>query len=260
MPCDCRIPGLALVHEFIADPQLDRRRSAVVGVTDAAIRLAANMGLSCYSLSSSDPSSLDWQSVAHALLDAPRTAVVSRKTRETNITVSVDLDQKSEPEISTGIGFFDHMLEQLGKHGGFGLKVKCEGDLEVDEHHTVEDVALALGAALRQALGDKRGIGRYGFLLPMDEAEAQVSLDLSGRAYFVFNGEFKRENVGGLPTELVPHFFRSLSDSLAATLHITLRGENAHHLVESSFKGVARALQLAIRRDGDELPTTKGTL
>jgi imidazoleglycerol phosphate dehydratase HisB len=152
------------------------------------------------------------------------------------------------------------MLEQIAKHGGFALDLECKGDLEVDEHHTVEDCALALGEALRKALGDKRGIGRYGFLLPMDEARAQVAIDLSGRAYAVFEGEFGREQVGGLPTELVPHFFRSLADSMGAAIHVAVTGENTHHQVEACFKGVGRALRMALRREGDDLPSTKGVL
>jgi imidazoleglycerol phosphate dehydratase HisB len=152
------------------------------------------------------------------------------------------------------------MLEQLAKHGGFSLQLTCKGDLEVDEHHTVEDTALALGAALRQALGDKRGIGRYGFLLAMDEAEAQVAIDLSGRPYAVWEGRFGRQDVGGLPTEMVPHFFRSLAETLGAALHVKVTGENTHHMVESSFKGVGRALRQAFRREGTELPSTKGVL
>ena len=150
------------------------------------------------------------------------------------------------------------MLEQIAKHGGFSLEVECDGDLEVDEHHTVEDTAICIGDAMRKALGDKRGIGRYGFLLPMDESEAKVSLDLSGRAFFVFHGEFNRDKVGGLPTELVPHFFHSLADSLGAALHISVTGDNAHHMVEACFKSVGRALRQAIRREGDGIPSTKG--
>jgi imidazoleglycerol-phosphate dehydratase/histidinol-phosphatase len=158
------------------------------------------------------------------------------------------------------LGFFDHMLEQIARHGGFALELDCTGDLRIDEHHTVEDCALALGSALREALGDKHGIARYGFLLPMDEAQAQVTLDLSGRPYFVWAGRFGRERVGELPTELVPHFFRSLAESLGAALHIQVRGENTHHMVEACFKAVGRALRQAIRREGNELPTTKGLL
>ena len=172
----------------------------------------------------------------------------------------LELDEAGSNAISTGIGFFDHMLEQLAKHGGFGLQLRCEGDLHIDEHHTVEDCALALGEALRRALGNKAGIGRYGFLLAMDEAQAQVAIDLSGRAFAVFEGRFAREQVGTLPTELVPHFFRSLCDSLGANLHLAVRGENAHHMVEGCFKAVARALRQALRREGDALPSTKGVL
>ena len=161
---------------------------------------------------------------------------------------------------TTGIGFFDHMLEQLAKHGGFALDLSCLGDLHIDEHHTVEDCALALGEALKKALGDKRGIGRYGFLLPMDEARAQVAIDLSGRAYAVFEGQFGREQVGALPSELVPHFFRSLADSLGAAIHVTVKGENTHHMIEACFKAVGRALRQALRREGSDLPSTKGVL
>jgi imidazoleglycerol-phosphate dehydratase/histidinol-phosphatase len=185
---------------------------------------------------------------------------VRRETRETRIEVSVDLDAEKPVKIGTGIGFFDHMLDQVAKHGGFALTLSCAGDLQVDEHHTVEDVALALGEALRVALGDKRGIGRFGFVLPMDETEARVSLDLSGRPYLVFEGTFPRPEVGALPTELVPHFFRSLADSLGANLHINVRGENTHHMVEACFKGLGRALRQAIVRSGSSLPSTKGTL
>jgi len=185
---------------------------------------------------------------------------VTRQTRETAISVALDLDAEGPTRIATGIAFFDHMLEQIARHGGFALELSCQGDLAVDEHHTVEDTALALGQALRAALGDKHGIGRYGFLLAMDEAEAQVALDLSGRPYFVFEGRFTRERVGQLPTELVPHFFRSLADSLGAALHLAVRGENTHHMVESCFKGVGRALRQAIRIEGAALPSTKGAL
>ncbi len=152
------------------------------------------------------------------------------------------------------------MLEQVARHGGFSLELTCTGDLRVDEHHTVEDCALALGQALREALGDKRGIGRYGFVLPMDEALAQVAIDLSGRPYAVFTGRFGRDAVGELPTELVPHFFRSLADSLGAAIHVEVRGENTHHMIEACFKAVGRALRRAVRVRGEELPSTKGVL
>ena len=252
--CACRKPQLGLVTEYLADPSWDRARSAMVGDRDTDVALAKNMGIAGFKLGR-------WDDVARKLLRAPRTAVVKRVTKETAVTVIVDLDGKGRGRARTGIGFFDHMLEQIAKHGGFDLKVTVSGDLEVDEHHTVEDTGLALGAALRRALGDKVGIGRYGFLLPMDEAQTRVSLDLSGRPYFVFKGKLPREAVGGLPTELVPHFFRSLAESLGAALHIELRGENAHHMIESAFKGVGRSLRLAAARTGEAgLPTTKGAL
>ena len=191
---------------------------------------------------------------------ASREAKVVRQTSETSVEVYVDLDSSEPIEAETGIGFLDHMLEQLASHGGFALALRARGDLEVDEHHTVEDCALVLGEALRKALGDKRGIERYGFLLPMDESLAHVAIDLSGRPYSVFEGLFPREEVGGLPTELVPHFFRSLSQSLGAAIHIKVKGENTHHMVEACFKGVGRALRQAFRREGTALPSTKGTL
>jgi imidazoleglycerol-phosphate dehydratase / histidinol-phosphatase len=189
-----------------------------------------------------------------------RRAEVSRETAETCVHVRIDLDATTPLRARTGIGFFDHMLEQLAKHGGFALELECRGDLEVDEHHTVEDCALTLGEALKSALGTKHGIARYGFLLPMDESLAQVAIDLSGRPFAVFEGVFPRDAVGGLPTELVPHFFRSLSQSLGAAIHVKVTGENTHHMIESCFKGVGRSLRQAVRREGMELPSTKGML
>jgi imidazoleglycerol-phosphate dehydratase/histidinol-phosphatase len=256
--CSCRKPAIGLVRDFVNASPLDRERSAVVGDSDADLELARNLGVQGFKLGSAGAE--DWEAVAHALADRPRTAAVHRRTKETDIHVAVDLDSEAEPRAKTGLGFFDHMLEQLGKHGGFKLEVQCTGDLHIDEHHTVEDVALALGQALRQALGDKRGIQRYGFLLPMDEADAEVSVDLGGRAFLVFEAQFARDRVGDLPTELVPHFFRSLAETLGAAIHIRVRGDNTHHMVEVSFKAVARALRQAFKREGDELPTTKGQL
>jgi imidazoleglycerol-phosphate dehydratase/histidinol-phosphatase len=200
------------------------------------------------------------QDFLRTLCRAGRTASIRRITKETSIEVEVNLDRPAPVAISTGIAFFDHMLEQVARHGGFSLQLECKGDLAVDEHHTVEDCALALGQALREALGDKRGIARYGFLLPMDEARAQVAIDLSGRPYAVFEGHFTRDAVGGLPTELVPHFFRSLGESLGAAIHIQVTGENTHHMVEACFKGVGRALRQALRIESTELPSSKGAL
>jgi imidazoleglycerol phosphate dehydratase HisB len=185
---------------------------------------------------------------------------VERKTNETDIRVFVDLDADGSCAAETGIGFFDHMLDQLASHGGFTLELRCRGDLEIDEHHTVEDCALALGQALNAALGERRGIGRYGFVLPMDESLAEVAIDLSGRPAIVFEADFPRDNVGDFSTEMVKHFFASLSQSLGAAIHLKVRGENTHHMIEALFKGAGRALKPALARQGIELPSTKGTL
>ena len=194
----------------------------------------------------------------------PRTAEVTRETAETRVRVAVRLEGSGEAEVETGIGFFDHMLEQLARHSLIDLEVGAEGDLEVDEHHTVEDVGLTLGRALSDALGERRGIRRYGFLLPMDDALARVALDLGGRTHVEFRGEFDRERVGGLPTELVEEFVRSLARGLKANVHVSVEyGRNDHHKIEAVFKALARSLRDAVDRDprlGDELPTTKGTL
>ena len=256
--CACRKPAIGLVRDFANESPLDRERSAVVGDRDTDVELGRNLGLRGFKLGA--PGTETWEAIAHVLVDRPRTATVQRRTKETDIRVVVDLDSEADPRAKTGLGFFDHMLEQLGKHGGFKLDVQCTGDLHIDEHHTVEDVALTLGQALKEALGDKRGIQRYGFLLPMDEADAEVSVDLGGRPFLVFEAKFARDRVGDLPTELVPHFFRSLAETLGAAIHVRVRGENAHHMVEVSFKAVARSLRQAFKRDGDELPTTKGQL
>ena len=256
--CACRKPGIGLVRDFVNAAPLDRERSAMVGDRNTDVEFARNLGIQGFKLGA--PGAESWATIAHLLVDRPRTASVHRRTRETDIRVSVDLDSEAEPHATTGLGFFDHMLEQLGKHGGFKLDVQCSGDLHIDEHHTIEDVALTLGQALREALGDKRGIQRYGFLLPMDEADAEVSIDLGGRPFLVFDGAFPRDRVGELPTELVPHFFRSLAETLSAAIHVRVRGENAHHMIEVCFKATARALRQAFVRHGDELPTTKGQL
>ncbi len=256
--CACRKPSPGHLGDYLATISLDRDQSFVAGDRATDLEFARNIGVQGFRVDPVDAGS--WPGIAHTVVDRPRTATVERRTRETKISAVVDLDAEAPVSIRTGIGFFDHMLEQIAKHGGFSLTLSCDGDLQVDEHHTVEDVALALGEALRSALGDKRGIGRFGFLLPMDETEAQVSLDLSGRAYLVFDGTFPRPEVGQLPTELVPHFFRSVADSLGANLHITVRGENTHHMVEACFKGFGRTLRQAIARTGTSLPSTKGTL
>jgi imidazoleglycerol-phosphate dehydratase / histidinol-phosphatase len=256
--CDCRKPRSGLLREFLRDGEVDLSGSAVIGDRDTDLELARNIGVRGLLVKRHGGTHETWAAVVHEL--TARRASIERNTRETRITVSVDLDATAPVSIATGIGFFDHMLEQLAKHGGFALSLTCQGDLAVDEHHTVEDCALAIGEALRKALGRKLGINRYGFLLPMDEARTQVAIDLSGRAYAVFEGRFGREEVGGLATELVPHFFRSLADSLGAAVHISVSGENSHHMIESCFKGTGRALRQAFRREGSELPSTKGVL
>jgi len=183
-----------------------------------------------------------------------------RKTNETDISVRVNLDDVSQTKIETGIGFYDHMLEQISKHGGMGLTLSCEGDLHIDAHHTVEDTALAFGAALKQALGDKAGIGRYGYTIPMDETQAQVAIDLSGRPAAVFRGEFPTDHVGDFPVEMCPHFFESLAQTLGAAIHIDVKGDNSHHMIEACFKGVGRALRPALAVSGNDIPSTKGSL
>jgi imidazoleglycerol-phosphate dehydratase / histidinol-phosphatase len=256
--CDCRKPKLGLVQPYLAATRVDLPASAVIGDRLSDIEFARNLGVRGLRVQLAGAPDETWPAVADELLN--RRAVYSRATKETHVDVKVDLDAEGPIHISTGHAFFDHMMEQLARHGGFALTLGSVGDLHVDEHHTVEDCALALGSALRQALGDKRGIGRYGFLLPMDESRVQVAIDLSGRSYAVFEGKFPRTEVGGLATELVSHFFRSLGETLGAAIHISVSGENTHHMVEACFKGVGRALRQALRREGGELPSTKGVL
>ena len=189
-----------------------------------------------------------------------RRAEVVRDTKETRIAVAVDLDATSPRAIRTGLGFYDHMLDQVAAHGGFSLTLACEGDLEIDAHHSLEDCALALGAALRQALGERRGIARFGFVLPMDEAEAQVSIDLGGRPYSVFDGAFAGAHIGEWPTEMTAHVFRSLAEAMGAAIHVSVKGENDHHKTEACFKAFGRALRQAVRIEGEAVPSTKGVL
>lgn len=246
-PNETRKPKLGMVLHYLREG-FDRERSAMVGDRLTDMEFARNLGVRGLRVG---PLGMAWSEVAHQLLDAPRTAQVQRNTKETQISVSVDLDREASAHVQTGIGFFDHMLEALGKHGGFALSLKCAGDLHIDEHHTIEDCALALGTALKQALGDKRGIARYAFVLPMDETRASATLDLSGRPYFVFDGRIERARVGAFPTELLPHFFRSLCESLGANLHLSVQGDNDHHQIEACFKVVARCLRQAFVRQGD---------
>jgi imidazoleglycerol-phosphate dehydratase/histidinol-phosphatase len=258
--CACRKPKSGMVQDFMAAGAIDRQRSFMIGDRDTDMEFAANIGVQGLRIRLDGAAEESWPAIARRILEQSRSARLHRKTKETDIEVSLDLSREGPTTVATGLGFFDHMLEQIAKHGGFALELRCNGDLHIDEHHTVEDCALALGAALRSALGDKRGISRYGFLLAMDEAEAQIALDISGRPYFLWEGRFDRERVGELPTELVPHFFRSFAQTLGAALHISVRGENSHHMIESCFKGVGRSLRQAIRLEGRELPSTKGSL
>ena len=258
--CACRKPSLGMIEAYLAAQSIDKTRSYMIGDRDTDMEFAANLGVWGLKVRLQGDAHETWSQIAGRILGQARRAQVHRKTKETDIHIDLDLSREGPSNIATGLGFFDHMLEQIARHGGFALDLKCSGDLQIDEHHTIEDCALALGSALREALGDKRGIARYGFLLAMDEAEAQVALDLSGRPFFVWQGRFDRERVGELPTELVPHFFRSLTETLGAALHISVRGENAHHMIESCFKGVGRSLRQAIRLEGAELPSTKGSL
>lgn len=256
--CDCRKPSTKLVDQWVREKGVDLRQSAMIGDRQTDLDFANNLGIRGLKVLARGETAYSWPAIVKEL--TARRATAHRKTRETDILVKVDLDTEGPISAKTGIGFFDHMLEQLAKHGGFSLQLECVGDLHIDEHHTIEDCAIALGEALKTALGDKRGLHRYGFLLPMDEARAQIAIDLSGRAFSVFEGRFGREQVGTMPTELVPHFFRSLADSVGAAIHVSVVGDNTHHMIEACFKGVGRALREALRREGHDLPSTKGTL
>jgi len=252
-----RKPGIGMVLDYLKSGDLNLRDCWVIGDRESDLELAENMGIGGMRIGEGCES---WESIRHFLVNQPRKGTAKRLTNETTIRVAVDLDAPGGSAVDTGIGFFDHMLDQLASHGGFRLTLACEGDLEIDEHHTVEDCALALGQAMNQALGEKRGIGRYGFSLPMDESLARVVVDLSGRPAFVFKARFPREKVGEFSTEMVRHFFASLSQSLGAAIHMKVRGKNTHHMIEALFKGAGRALRPALARQGTELPSTKGML
>jgi imidazoleglycerol-phosphate dehydratase/histidinol-phosphatase len=257
--CDCRKPRTGLLTRFLAANAINLQKSAVIGDRPTDAELAQRIGVQSFTIDPVNPEA-SWLAAVSALCHADRRATARRTTKETDIRVAVNLDRTSPVRINTGIGFYDHMLEQVAKHAGFSLEIDCDGDLEIDDHHTVEDTALCLGSTIREALGNKLGIGRYGFVVPMDESEARVSIDLSGRSRFRFSGEFPRDQVGEMSTEMVEHSFQSLADSLGAALHVEVSGENTHHMVEACFKAIGRALGQAIRLEGKTLPSTKGTL
>lgn len=272
-----RKPGTALLGEYLSG-DYDLENSFVIGDRLSDVQLAKNLGCKAILLRNIDDVATEisekglsetisiittsWDKVSEFLQGGSRQATVTRNTSETEIEVSVDLDGTGKCQISTGLGFFDHMLEQIGRHSGIDLNIKTIGDLHVDEHHTIEDTAIALGDALRQALGDKHGIERYGYVLPMDDCLCTVAIDFGGRPWLVWDVEFKREKIGDMPTEMFLHFFKSLSDSARMNLFIRAEGTNEHHKIEGIFKGLARAVKMAIRRDIFKytLPSTKGTL
>lgn len=254
-----RKPATGLVEKYMSNPDYDLAGSYVIGDRETDRLFAENIG--CKSLILGRDG-MTWDKIAELLFAGERTAEVVRTTAETDIRVSVNLDGTGRCDISTGLGFFDHMLEQIGRHGMIDLTVRTRGDLHVDEHHTIEDTAIALGECLLHALGDKRGIERYGYCLPMDDCLCSVALDFGGRPWLVWDAEFRRERVGDMPTEMFLHFFKSLSDSARMNLNIKAEGVNEHHKIEGIFKALARSLKMAVRRDiyHYELPSTKGML
>ena len=254
-----RKPNVGMLTEYIDNPEYDIPNSYVIGDRETDRQLAENLG--CKALILGDKG-MTWDKIAEILFAGERVAEVRRTTKETDIYVHIDLDGSGKCDISTGLGFFDHMLEQIGKHGMMDLTIHTKGDLFVDEHHTIEDTAIALGDCILKALGDKRGIERYGYCLPMDDCLCQVALDFGGRPWLVWDAEFHREKVGEMPTEMFLHFFKSLSDAARMNLNIKAEGTNEHHKIEGIFKALARSLKMAVKRDiyHFELPSTKGTL
>ena len=254
-----RKPGTGMLREYLESDEYDIANSYVIGDRDTDRQLAENLGCKALILGQEG---MNWERIAELLFAGERTAEVRRTTKETDIHVLLNIDGTGQCDISTGLGFFDHMLEQIGRHGMMDLTIRTHGDLHVDEHHTIEDTALALGECILKALGDKRGIERYGYCLPMDDCLCSVALDFGGRPWLVWDAEFHRERIGEMPTEMFLHFFKSLSDAARMNLNIKAEGTNEHHKIEGIFKALARALRMAVRRDiyHYELPSTKGTL
>jgi imidazoleglycerol-phosphate dehydratase/histidinol-phosphatase len=266
--CACRKPKTGLVDEFVRANEIDLLNTFVLGDRETDVQFARNIGCRAVRLTSDESTKADYKTksfidACRYIVRSGRSITIKRNTSETKIAIEVNLDGNGDYKINSGIGFFDHMLSLLSKHSGIDMKIDVQGDIQVDEHHSVEDTGLALGDAIRQALGDKLGIERYGFLLPMDESLSQVALDLGGRPFCSFNAKFEREKVGEFPTELVEDFFRAFADGLRANLHITVSGRNDHHKIEAIFKAVARALRQAVSQNEQNagvLPSTKGVL
>ena len=269
-----RKPGTAMLTEYFTEAY-DLVGSFVIGDRYTDVELAKNMGCKAIFISTDEKilkekgltaycalQTTDWNRITEFLFAGERTATVKRTTKETDILIELNLDGSGKCNINTGLKFFDHMLEQIGKHSGSDLTIQVKGDLEVDEHHTIEDTAIALGEAFGKALGNKRGVERYGFYLPMDDCLCSVALDFGGRAWLVYDAEFKREYVGDLPTEMVLHFFKSFSDAAKMNLNIKAEGDNEHHKIEGIFKALAKSIKMAVKRDiyQYELPSTKGTI
>ena len=254
-----RKPGTGMLTEYMDTEKYDLANSYVIGDRETDAQLAENLGCKALILGRD---SMTWEKITEILFAGERKAQVRRTTKETDIDIRLNIDGTGKCDISTGLGFFDHMLEQIGKHGMMDLYIHTRGDLHVDEHHTIEDTALALGECLLKALGDKRGIERYGYCLPMDDCLCQVALDFGGRPWLVWDADFHREKIGEMPTEMFLHFFKSLSDAAKMNLNIKAEGQNEHHKIEGIFKALARALKMAVKRDIHhfELPSTKGML
>lgn len=270
-----RKPHTGMLTKYIGNPEYDLENSFVIGDRATDVELAYNLGCKAILLQDSKEgltderlktvcvlATTDWDRIAEYLFAGERKATVKRITNETDISVEVDLDGSGKSRIHTGLGFFDHMLEQIAKHGGLDLTIEVKGDLHVDEHHTIEDTAIALGECIYQALGSKRGIERYGFSLPMDDCLCSVSLDFGGRSWLVWDATFQREKVGDMPTEMFLHFFKSFSDAARMNLNIKAEGQNEHHKIEGIFKALARSIRMAVRRDiyHFEVPSSKGVL
>ncbi len=254
-----RKPGTGMLKDYLNNPEYDIENSFVIGDRDSDRQLAENIGCKALILGKEG---MTWDKIAEILFAGERIAEIRRTTKETDVYVRINMDGTGKSDISTGLGFFDHMLEQISKHGMIDLAIHTKGDLYVDEHHTIEDTALALGECILKALGDKRGIERYGYCLPMDDCLCQVALDFGGRPWLVWDAEFHREKIGEMPTEMFLHFFKSLSDAAKMNLHVRAEGNNEHHKIEGIFKALARSLKMAVRRDiyHYELPSSKGVL